>query len=134
MKPRASTVAWREGRKRRKRWKNKCNRCFKRNKNRMWRDRTDSGQSIFTMFWPAQMMRWFPLIATGSMFSPLFMWVGASDPLCRQQRFGSDSGEKTFLPRILHCINILLKMSLNVIACYFCNITGDYMTLCVIIV
>lgn len=73
----------------------------KNKERKTWREKTDSGQSIlamFSMFRPAQMVRCFPLIAPGSVSSSLFMWVGGSDRLCRQQRFGSHPEEDFPLP------------------------------------
>lgn len=100
-----------------------------------WRERTDCGQSIFTTFstfWPVQMMRYFPLIGLG--LNPhLCLSEWALQILCVTSRGLGQTRGKSFLPKILYHINILLKMSLNVIACYFYNITGNYMILYVII-
>ncbi len=106
-----------------------------RQKRKTWRERTDSGQSIFTtfsMFWPAQMMRRLPLIGMG--LNPhLCLCEWAVQLLCVISRGLGQTRGRSFLPKILYYINILLKMSLNVIACYFYNITGNYMILYVII-
>lgn len=53
--------------------------------------------------------------------------------LCVVSRGLGQTRGKSFLPKILHCKNILLKMSLNVVAIYFYNIIGNYMILYVII-